>query len=747
MANKSVKNGGGGIYATTNSKLTLKNVEMFNMTSRYGSAITCLYNSDLHCDDCRLHSSTASNYGGFVMGWLSSTLNFTNSKFIGATADTSGGCFSSVWETTVIITNSKLSNCKSSLTVGSGGAMSSDTTSKFHIDNVLISNSSSYSGGAMYNLGHSVIKNSTFNDNFATGSGGAIYDAGFSVYTDIIIANNTAQVGGGIYTQHDSSVPVRTVTFEGTLVVTGNRADLKGGGFAFESQTIVNLSTSEMKISNNIAHSNIGSSILFGQKKAQLLEGDIIYTGPNNSSIDILKFSTDDDYGQVWFEDLTFASKIKKSGVLDVLNIKAFSPPYSVKLKDVSFNNTKVGEMGNITKIEVFAIDALGNTILNINASRPIVVKVFLSNTSNLKLFGESLKGIINNDTKTAVFDNLVISGLTTASTTEEIVIAPVVLKRSDDIIDHPKLRFIIPFCDPDTSAHYNVTTDALGSVSTVCLPKKSVTQPVKIAFFIVSLVLIFCGTVFGIYAFHNRRMSIYRIASPSFTSLITFGCILQFFSVAISIQTGDTQCILIQWVEVLGFMTVALSIILKTYRLKKILINNSGEINARKKSLSDYHLLKWFTLFIFLTIVFLILWTTLDTPYINLRLMDADESWLQEDHCKGDLNIFPSLVATSFILIYLIASVLAFIIRDIPSHFNESKELAMISYQYIILSAIFFPLSTFLQISENFSYICNAVRVLLPTSVTLAFLHVPRIHSLDVEKATASLKELSRVC
>jgi predicted outer membrane repeat protein len=102
---------------------------------------------------------------------------------------------------------------------------------KFTLDDVAITGSTGAYGGALYaaNVGELEIKNSRFEDNYATSNGGAVYvyNNAETTISDSVFLNNESNIGGAIYAQDTGDVSL--IDSE----ISGNTAAESGGGVYF----------------------------------------------------------------------------------------------------------------------------------------------------------------------------------------------------------------------------------------------------------------------------------------------------------------------------------------------------------------------------------------------------------------------------------------------------------------------------------------------------------------------------------
>jgi hypothetical protein len=107
---------------------------------------------------------------------------------------------------------------------------------------------------------------------------------------------------------------------------------------------------------------------------------------------------------------------------------------------------------------------------------------------------------------------------------------------------------------------------DSIGRTLYKCLPAIAVDPSMRIGFSVLCIVLMFITAGFGVFAHYNRNIKVYKSASPFFTNLITFGCLIQLSSIITQISANSIQCMLREWLEFVGFALVLGSIILKVF-------------------------------------------------------------------------------------------------------------------------------------------------------------------------------------
>jgi len=121
------------------------------------------------------------------------------------------------------------------------------------IDRLYMGNSSSASGGAIYNEGILTVSNSTFAGSSATGSGGAIYNAGsLTILNSTFSGNIAGGFGGAIYADASSVSDISNSTFWDNHAYFGGGLYTSSTSFA----TVINST-----FAGNTATSLIGAAV------------------------------------------------------------------------------------------------------------------------------------------------------------------------------------------------------------------------------------------------------------------------------------------------------------------------------------------------------------------------------------------------------------------------------------------------------------------------------------------------------
>jgi predicted outer membrane repeat protein len=259
ITNSSVNNNragdeGGAINDSSTGSMTIsKCVIINNVAGSSGGAIACT--GSLSIDSSNVGFNTSGSEGGAIEDFnTGKTLVITNSNLSANKAQSDGGAVVTDCSTVTFTNDIMVSNRSG----GSGGAIDASTISSIS-QSTINNNVAAFDGGAIDNGENLVITDSVVNFNAAGDDGGGIYaDATNITMTNCIVFQNTAgDAGGGVST--DST----TGNFTNDQI-TNNAAGSSGGGMYYDGST---LTMTACTVSNNTSryeggglNSEVGSS-------------------------------------------------------------------------------------------------------------------------------------------------------------------------------------------------------------------------------------------------------------------------------------------------------------------------------------------------------------------------------------------------------------------------------------------------------------------------------------------------------
>lgn len=194
--------GGAGMYCASGSDAILKNVRFTKNTTTNQGAGMYNDNSKPHIEDSRFYQNHADGGGGAMESDGSSDFTMENVEIIENSTDDNGGGIQ-LWKSSPTLNNVRF------------------------IDNAAVND-----GGGLFNYNDCspVVSNTLFDGNRAGRNGGGMYNRRNCnpVITNVLIINNRAgSYGGGTYTVESNGSPCSPITTNATAV--NNYADSSGG--------------------------------------------------------------------------------------------------------------------------------------------------------------------------------------------------------------------------------------------------------------------------------------------------------------------------------------------------------------------------------------------------------------------------------------------------------------------------------------------------------------------------------------
>eukprot|EP00122_Pirum_gemmata_P018917 Pgem_evm1s17720 len=204
------------------------------------------------------------------------------------------------------------------------------------------------------------------------------------------------------------------------------------------------------------------------------------------------------------------------------------------------------------------------------------------------------------------------------------------------------------------------------------------------------------------------------------------FGCIIHYSSLyfAASPKLTDYTCILQKWFEYMGFSITFGALLVKTFRVDQVFKN------MRKTKLNDLFILKF--MFVPIQIVFLVfltLWTIIDSPRVEFNIFDHE----LHEACSFD---YFDYIGIGLVFIILIASsFLAFKVRNAPSAFNESSYIGFSVYNWFFITVIHVTLQFLLDHTSLVELVLFFIQVWIPTTIMLFLMFMPKFYLLMRKK------------
>ncbi|KAJ3178873.1 Gamma-aminobutyric acid type B receptor subunit 1 [Gaertneriomyces sp. JEL0708] len=194
-------------------------------------------------------------------------------------------------------------------------------------------------------------------------------------------------------------------------------------------------------------------------------------------------------------------------------------------------------------------------------------------------------------------------------------------------------------------------------------------------------LICILGASLAGLYIYRDE--STIRAISPFFSSLIVVGLILICAGAYAYVgRPTVARCVIQAWFISIGYSLAMGALFTKTWRLMKIFGNNKLQVMP----LTDKRILLWTVGAVFITIILLIIWTTVEIPHP--KRIDTDLVYSFQCVSDRDAGVFSAILAYTGSLM-LLNTIVAYRTRNITTSHNESRFIGLAVYNIAIFSAL----------------------------------------------------------
>nr|XP_018917299.1 PREDICTED: probable G-protein coupled receptor CG31760 isoform X1 [Bemisia tabaci] len=245
---------------------------------------------------------------------------------------------------------------------------------------------------------------------------------------------------------------------------------------------------------------------------------------------------------------------------------------------------------------------------------------------------------------------------------------------------------------------------------------------PFRITLLSISIFCAFFSLCLIGFVYKNRKVKVFKVASPVFLSITLFGCSIMYLEMAAIFPVLDKiSCSFTKWLRHFGFCVTYSALLMKTWRVSL----THRVKSAHKVKLTDHQLLQWMVPILLVIIIYLSTWTLNDPPHgVNIR----DYRGLLFKQCS--YNWWDHSLAAGEVLFLAWGVRVCYNVRNAESLYNEAR---MISYAIYNIAAVnIFMVSLHLFILPNASpdgkYFLGFIRTQCSTSVTIALIFGPKV-------------------
>lgn len=276
------------------------------------------------------------------------------------------------------------------------------------------------------------------------------------------------------------------------------------------------------------------------------------------------------------------------------------------------------------------------------------------------------------------------------------------------------------------------------------CLKQNIVSRTTQIVIVVCAGVCILLGLMTLIWLIVNRHRAAIRRSSALFCILTTIGAIFMFVSAIMWVFVTNATCALRVWLLVIGFVLCYGSVFVKEYRLWLIFDDKDLKSTVR---VTDSSLLKVVLGGLFVELLIVMIWFIV-TPFLKRVVVDLAKEEIAYRCTSLVTPAFFWIVFALNMCILLIGCILAWLARNVPSNFNEAKQILFAIYNVAIIAIIVVILASVFRSSSEAVSLTVSIGLLFSSLVTLAILFIPKVRHVANKAAVRReiLKEIAQL-
>lgn len=241
------------------------------------------------------------------------------------------------------------------------------------------------------------------------------------------------------------------------------------------------------------------------------------------------------------------------------------------------------------------------------------------------------------------------------------------------------------------------------------------------------------------------RNHPVLRASSPLFLQAVCLGVMVLASSVCartvenaegFSRDERDAACVADFFLANLGYVLIVGALLVKTARVRAIFLQRTlGESKAARRGSVLQMRRDWQLALVLLALLCaetaMLVALQMSAPLHVELFVNGSSLWPPEDHfaCTSSLErlFVPVTIAARFALL-LLTAVCAYSVRDVPSQFNETRQLLLTVYNLLLLSSLLPVIDASLHRGRDNALAAYSVCVFVICALTLAILFAPKI-------------------
>ncbi|KAJ3412112.1 hypothetical protein HDV05_001206 [Chytridiales sp. JEL 0842] len=242
------------------------------------------------------------------------------------------------------------------------------------------------------------------------------------------------------------------------------------------------------------------------------------------------------------------------------------------------------------------------------------------------------------------------------------------------------------------------------------------------------TIVVLLCfGTAAGVLYWQKEK--VIMAASVPFSLVIIWGLItVGFYPLALTGVPENYKCVVEIWILPAGFAVVMGSFLSKSYRVYKIFSNTF----SRAKSVSNRDVMIWTSIIVLGDLIISAVWTIYDHPKVSWVLNKLPSGSYEYMSICQSTNVTASTIFTAVMFAYnamllVLAVILSVVMRKVPSEFQESTTMGIVTYAYFTILVFIVPISYAFKLDATTVVILKAAACYACVLVNIFVLFFPK--------------------